>query len=132
MKIELNIGLNVKSEANTQHRCTQRARKALEIIKAAGLRYKVDRLAVQHEGDDGVLQLEDALVVEADVPPVGGHRTVNALAYEICREINQDCVAVYFPLADRGELIGPNASAWGEFNHEFFYRFADVALPRAA
>lgn len=132
MKVEMNIGLNVKGGANSLHQCTLRARRAIEILRNAGLRYKAERLIAQHEGDDGILQLEDTLVVEIDAPPVGSGRTVKAVAYDIAVELQQDCVAVLFVRSNQGELVGPNATSWGEFNPEFFNRFADVALPRAA
>ncbi len=32
----------------------------------------------------------------------------------------QDCIAVYDPRTKRGRLIGPRASAWGEFTPEYF------------
>jgi len=132
VKIELNIGLDVKGSANTQTQRTERARKALDIIRAAGLRYQVERLASQYEDNDGVAHLEDTLVVEVDVPPIGGERTINALAYQICIEIEQECIAVYNYVRQRGELIGPNASSWGSFDINFFRFYSEAALPRAA
>lgn len=38
----------------------------------------------------------------------------------LARELDQDCIAVYDNLAGKGALIGPNASAWGEFNPAYF------------
>lgn len=132
MKVELNIGLNVAGRRNSQNDCTQRARKALEIIRHAGFRYQADRVVSQYEGDDGQLHLEDTLVVEVDAPSVGSNRTVKALAYEIAIELEQECVAIFFPRTGSGDLVGPSAASWGEFRLEFFRRYADVALPRAA
>lgn len=132
MKIELNIGLDVKGSANSQAQRTERARKALDTIRAAGLRYQVERISSQYEDNEGILRLEDTLVVEADVPPIGGERTISALAYQICREIEQECIAVYNHVRQRGELIGPSASPWGDFDVNFFRFYSEAALPRAA
>jgi hypothetical protein len=35
-------------------------------------------------------------------------------------ELGQECIALYYPGAEFGQLIGPRAAAWGEFNPEFF------------
>jgi hypothetical protein len=35
---------------------------------------------------------------------------------------NQDCIAVYYPDADTGVLVGPNHVEWGVFNKEYFIK----------
>lgn len=35
--------------------------------------------------------------------------------------LRQDAIAAWFPSRGKGELIGPGAEAWGEFNHTFFF-----------
>lgn len=40
--------------------------------------------------------------------------------YNLAYKLNQDCIAVYFPSTQTGQLIGPNAVAWGAFDPEFF------------
>jgi hypothetical protein len=64
-------------------------------------------------------------VVESDTEtttvlrtPVIDRQTVFTLAVVL----GQDCIAVWHPLVhgQPGELIGPDAAAWGEFNPEFF------------
>jgi hypothetical protein len=41
--------------------------------------------------------------------------------HEICDLLDQDCIAVFD--GKQGELIGPNAAKWGQFNPEFFINF---------
>lgn len=55
-------------------------------------------------------------------------RFVNALALVF----GQDCIAVYYPRDIRGELIGPKAAQWGEFNPEFFIRYREQKVLDAA
>lgn len=38
----------------------------------------------------------------------------------LARHLKQDCIAVFHPATGEGELIGPNAVAWGEFDADFF------------
>lgn len=40
----------------------------------------------------------------------------------LIRELQQDCVAVYDSDNGRGELVGPNAAAWGDFDLAAFRR----------
>lgn len=46
----------------------------------------------------------------------------SAAVYTLATVLGQDCIAVWHPLqpGQPGELIGPSAAAWGEFNPEFF------------
>lgn len=41
-------------------------------------------------------------------------------AWHIAAMLNQDCIAVYDPLTQRGRLIGPRADAWGGFTPAYF------------
>ena len=42
------------------------------------------------------------------------------LLYDLCIRFKQDCVAYSFDGGVTGRLVGPNATAWGEFNPDFF------------
>lgn len=132
MKVEFNIGLDVAGTRNSLHDCTQRARRALEMIKAAGLRYNVERICSQYEGPDGQLHLEQTLVVEISVFEASRINSIRSVAYEVAVALDQDCVAVFWPAAEKGELVGPSAAKWGEFNINYFRTYREVALPKAA
>lgn len=132
MKVELNIGLDVAGERNSLHDCTLRARQAINIIKSSGIRYQVERIASQYEAPGGDLVLEQALVVELSVYNTAHAKAIRSLAYEISTALQQDCVAVFWPATEAGELVGPNAAKWGPFNINFFKTFSEVSLPRAA
>ena len=46
---------------------------------------------------------------------------IEKLVTELCGVLGQDCIAVYAPAVQLGDLIGPGAKAWGSFNPEFFF-----------
>lgn len=117
MAITLNIGLN-----NTAHMSQKSAvNAALHLIGNALVRdWKV--YDVEHPHDPA--GSEDTLVIDlyADVTPSQVYRVAEVLA--------QDCIAY---LNDSGEqdiglLIGPRASEWGPFKHEYF-RLIDGTAP---
>ena len=61
---------------------------------------------------------EPTLVLSADFKTTKYSiaKTITALA----KELGQDCIAIWLPEWNRGELHGPKAAAWGDFNPEFF------------
>lgn len=63
---------------------------------------------------------EQTLVVVAE-PWAGsrGHQLYDV--YQLAVAFNQDAIAYYDEADGYGELIGPNAKAWGPFNSEFFF-----------
>ena len=73
-------------------------------------------------------QSEDTMVLHVKD---GGHEHTRDLCfYEVAANLYQDCIAVvplvpttdksYAPRWDEGELIGPYASEWGQFDRAFF------------
>jgi hypothetical protein len=60
---------------------------------------------------------EPALVMSATLPR--GYE-LHACINQIANALGQDCIAVYDTDTDVGQLIGPRAAAWGDFNPEFF------------
>lgn len=45
--------------------------------------------------------------------------------FRVSERLSQDCIAVLTLPSGVGELIGPNAAAWGAFNAEYFKGFED-------
>lgn len=64
---------------------------------------------------------EPTLVLEFDYAELRKNISVTKLAYRICERFHQECVAVYNTGLQAGQLIGPQAEAWGEFNSEYFF-----------
>lgn len=66
---------------------------------------------------------EPTLVLDFDYAELRQHASfsLTGLANRICERFNQDCVAVYNTALEAGQLIGPRAEAWGEFNPEYFF-----------
>lgn len=122
---ELNIGLFVTGGQNDYAAVANRAMKidrTLNVLygAAAIIRSKVVNALYEVEGEiDG----EPTLVVS-----MSGKFSASALRgaiYEIARENEQDCIAVFEPESGRGALVGPKAADWGGFNPDFFVRFYD-------
>ena len=130
MQVELNIGLDIKGQSNSLANCNVRAAQALGFLKELIGPIESRRQLSQYEDNYGVLQLEDSLVVRFELPRAWGVIDVSGVAYVLAQNLEQDCIAVYFHDLDRGNLIGPNAAAWGEFDYNYFNRYDDI-LPMA-
>lgn len=126
MIVELNIGLNVNGEANSQRQCEQRAKQALQYLKQKFSNVKSATYTNQYETNDGTLVLEPGLYVRISTTNsiFETYGVVYALAIELC----QDCIAVYSPRTGVGKLIGPSAGSWGEFDLTYFEQFGDEFL----
>ena len=75
---------------------------------------------------------EQTLVVEFEYVDLrNASVSIVGLANELCERYHQDCVAVYTTGLDAGQLIGPRAEAWGDFNPEYFF-LVDGTHPVAA
>ena len=126
MIIELNIGLNVNGEVNSQLQCEQRAKQALQFLKQKFSSVKSATYTNQYETNDGTLVLEPGLFVR--VSTVGSIFEIDKVIYDLAVELRQDCIAVYLPRSGVGKLIGPNADKWGKFDLTYFEQFADEFL----
>ena len=104
--IELNLRLNVRDQDNAPAEITLREIQALAILGDCD-HHRADYL------DRGALV--PRLVVGLDSFDAD---TLRQLAIEL----HQDCVAVFHPDQGRGELLGPCAAAWGEFDLARFQR----------
>lgn len=74
---------------------------------------------------------EPTLVLDFDYAELREHIGTTKLAYRVCERFNQDCVAVYNTALEAGQLIGPRAESWGDFNPEYFF-LVDGTHPVAA
>ena len=74
---------------------------------------------------------EPTLVLDFDYAELRRAGSFTYLAKRICERFNQDCVAVYNTALEAGQLIGPRAEAWGDFNPEYFF-LVDGTHPVAA
>ncbi len=113
MIIELNIGLNIEGSLNNQRQRDSRADHALGRIRCY-TKILGTRRAQSTTEDTLVLSVERE----------GSESAFYNEVYTLASDLSQDCIAVYQVDADNGALIGPRAGAWGEFNPEFFIRFA--------
>jgi hypothetical protein len=113
MRSELNIGLNIEGSLNTQSQRDSRAAFAREAIA-----FYAEILGARRE----MSTTEDTLVLSVETD--GSEAALYHAVYNLALNLSQDCIAVLQVEADNGALIGPNTAAWGEFNPEFFIRFA--------
>lgn len=101
-KLILNIGLATDATAFLAAKVVE------QILIANG--YLIHRRAVR-ESDT-----EPTLVVEVS----SGHP---ASPYHVADDLRQDCIAVWNPTTQEGELQGPQAHKWGEFDPTRFVLF---------
>ena len=125
MIVELNIGLNVADNTrNGQYARDDRADLALATVRTLG-NVLAHRRAMS--------STEDTLIVRMSV---GGMARLRGGIYELAELLQQDCIAIWNATDWSGELVGPNATAWGEFNPEFFLTFREggraVVLAKSA
>lgn len=126
MIIELNIGLNVNGEVNSQLQCEQRAKQALEFLKQKFSSVKSATYTNQYEGPDGTLVLEPGLYVK--ISTTNTIFECYGVVYELSILLQQDCIALYNRRTGVGKLIGPGAGKWGEFDLTYFEQFNDVFM----
>jgi hypothetical protein len=67
---------------------------------------------------------ELTLVILAEDNGIGQDNRVDMLAVAL----KQDCIAIWSVDQQYGQLIGPKAAAWGEFNPEFFFMLDGTRL----
>ncbi len=121
MIIELNIGLNVEGASNSD---LSRDYRATDAIKAL-LRNPITQNVLGFRRAQSAT--EDTLVVQLSVSS-GVPRRLRADINALACQLRQDCIAVYNSTEFFGELVGPNAAAWGDFNPDYFIRFDAAAL----
>jgi len=106
MKMTLNIGLAREGKPNLT------TDEVLDALKTAGLLV----------GQNTIVQsdTEPTLVVSCFAQP---HLMTVYMAqvYMVAADLDQDCIAVYWPETNSGALVGPRAAAWGAFDARFFF-----------
>jgi hypothetical protein len=123
--IELNIGLNIRGSRNSLADCGERAIQAINYLREqfGGYTVQTRRAQVQYEGPNG-LELEDTLIARIEMSPQSvAARRLPYLIFRMAQNLGQDCIALYNETAGTGRLIGPEASAWGSFDLDYFTPF---------
>lgn len=109
--IEMNVGLDVEGEVNNRWTRSLRIGNAIRLLTEDHAQFDEVAILGDMDGAD-----EPCLYVKflpwMDMPAFVINRVSKAL--------QQDCIATV--IDGQGELIGPNAAAWGRFNPEFFRR----------
>jgi hypothetical protein len=110
----LNINLKVIGSANRLHECTDRAFRAIEVLREFDRDLKARRDITENE-DGPEITLDDVLIVQLNTPQL------NAFfkrLRELSDELEQEAIAVYEgyrPGFPPGHLVGKRACAWGPF-----------------
>ena len=123
MIIELNIGLEVQGASTPATRAFRQGQ-ALDHLGA--LVIHSEPIFVRYTGLVGEMA-EHGLFVRLET---NKQFCVIQDIFHLSRKLRQECIAVYFPAARRGILVGPEAHLWGAFNPSFFNR--GVAAERLA
>lgn len=118
MKMELNIGLDIAGQPNTDKDRAERA--ALALSQLAAFRVQSRRYTSEYTGPDGQVTEHGLFVV------LHTNRLFSVVrhVYKLAVALGQDCIATYRPETGRGNLVGPQAESWGSFQLDFFKRFA--------
>lgn len=118
MRVEMNIRLDIRGGRNSIKDCELRANKALEFIARKIGYYKARRFDHQVERDDGTLEYQQSILVAVDIGSM-------SLSFaddinELCRMLQQDCIAINHQGTTSGWVIGPRPERYGKFNFEKF------------
>lgn len=122
MKIELNIGLEVANGDNSVPARICRHIRALQFLRNSACLTDVLNSRLDRSGTEETLVVGLSIAFE-------DKSSAREEMFELAQWVDQDCIAVYYATGWAGELIGPNAAAWGEFNPEYFIRFNEADGP---
>ena len=123
MKFELNIGLNVAADMNSKADKDVRATIAIRLLNAKFGGAYFERYESEYVDPAGKIVSESGLFVAVDTRLVKASWIVYTAVETIAAALEQDCIAVFFPDALFGKLVGPKAAAWGKFDFNYFKRF---------
>ena len=110
--IEINMRLDVRDQVSTPADIDKHEAQALAILGCS----------FHHRADF----LVNGALVPRLVAGVDAQGWDNAALRQLAVELRQDCVAVYYPDQDRGELVGPRAAAYGAFDLAQFQRLDKI------
>lgn len=119
---EVNLCLNSHSYSNTPEAIKRRLACTLACLRKHGH----TEFVVVESSITGVNMRLLRARVQAD------HWDTEAI-YKLSKRIQQDCISVYSPSRNEGDIIGRRADKWGEFALSRFSRFdwaAEVAKKR--
>jgi hypothetical protein len=125
MNVEINVGFsNVDKLPPEKVEQTLNARQAM--LRAAMHRLGADAVGTrvvwsEYEGPYGTVR-EPTIVVQAKYISDMDLR-LGVTLYGFAAEWGEDCIA-FLVNGRNGYLVGPNAAEWGNFNPEFFVRYA--------
>ena len=116
-RIQLNIGLDVFGSANTREERKEREGAALLFLDKFATVEASRTVLAEYENSAGENVTEETLIVDLTVADVS---RFNDVVYVLSEKLVQDCISLYDETVDAGELIGPKATLWGNWNREYF------------
>lgn len=122
MILELNIRLDIAGRRNSIADCNERACQTLDMLGRTFAKLQARRHDVQVEHPAlNLIELEQNLIVRIESALLAS--TIFDAITDVVEALEQDCVAIYEPASGKGELFGPRAHLWPEFNPRMFVRF---------
>lgn len=112
----LNIGLN-NLPAAAGVSIGRKALFAARALRAVGFSSR----GAQVVNSDTEPTLVASVYASRDMAKVTNGQAVKEAVFRLAEALNQECIALYLPIADKGELIGPQADKWGAFNLAYFF-----------
>lgn len=123
MDIELNIRLDVRGARNSLADCQARAYQAVGALQHNFDNVQSRRHQYEYEDNAGTIHLADCLVVRIEGIPFRQRHEYREVIHALAGALEQDCIAVYYPFTQHGELIGTSTGAYGSFDYNEFRRF---------
>lgn len=122
--ITINVGLHVNDSKDPVYTPAQ----AISVLRNFGI------VCIYSRHDRAILKdrTEETLVVM--IPYVGEMARLENALYYAADALAQDCIAMAYEERGElvGELIGPRASLWGEFDPQYFLPYDDAIDMTAA
>lgn len=113
MRTKLNVGME---------RWTHEPLSAIQVISAlkdCGMSVKDWKVEIAYYQQEGMVKEVKEATWVGEVEVMGSYQTVKSAINRAAQVLDQECIAVKFEDGE-GELIGPMAEMWGEFEGAFF------------